>query len=108
MHAPPLSEHFAGRAPSAIRQAQILFAARPDKDAVRVINVAIGNVTRPMHPAMQERLRGAMAPGSPFAAGVVKYTESVGLEETRRAFLNVIASGGFPTSGLSALVTDGG
>jgi aspartate aminotransferase len=108
MAKPQLSAHYAGRAPSAIRQAQILFAQRPDRERLRVVNVAIGNVTRPMHPAMQERLRNVGSPGSPFAYGVVKYTESVGLDETRRAFLNIIASGGFATKGLAALVTDGG
>jgi aspartate aminotransferase len=104
----PLSSHFEGRKPSAIRQAQIFAAKRPDKDDLRIINLAIGNVTRPMHPAMQKRMRALGEPGSPFADGVVKYSASVGSEESQRAFLNVIASSGCDTEGLGCVVTDGG
>jgi aspartate aminotransferase len=46
--------------------------------------------------------------GSPFRRGVVPYSVTVGVEETRRAFLNVIASSGLETGGLHAMVTDGG
>ena len=53
---PELSAHFAARQPSAIRRAQILFAERADRASVRVINLAIGNVTLPMHPAMRARM----------------------------------------------------
>lgn len=103
-----ISKHFQSRKPSAIRQAQILFAQRPDRDAVRVVNLAIGNVSRPMHPAMRARMASLAAPGSPFAEGVVKYSASVGSEECQRAMLNVLSSAGVPTIGLQALVTDGG
>ena len=105
---PEISPHFQGRAPSAIRLAQILFAQRPDRAQVEVINVAIGNVSLPMHPAMQARMRSLGAPGSPFADGVVKYTPSVGTEEAQAAVLNVLAAGGFSTDGLQCVVTDGG
>lgn len=105
---PQISKHFQGRSPSAIRRAQILFAERPDRDQVRCINLAIGNVSRPMHPAMQARMRTLGEPGSPFADGVVKYTASKGLDETRAAFLNIIASTGADTSKLHCSVTDGG
>ena len=54
--APEISSHFQGRSPSAIRQAQILFAQRPDREQVSVINLAIGNVSLPMHPAMRARM----------------------------------------------------
>ena len=101
-----LSAHFANRKPSVIRMAQIEFAKR--QDATEAINVAIGNVSLPMHPAMTDRLRLAGHEGSPFAEGVVKYTATVGLEETNRAFLNIIAASGFDTSGLLSQVTDGG
>ncbi|MEZ4386841.1 MAG: aminotransferase class I/II-fold pyridoxal phosphate-dependent enzyme [Candidatus Krumholzibacteriia bacterium] len=103
---PQLSAHFASRKPSVIRLAQIEFAKRTD--TVEAINVAIGNVSLPMHPAMIERLRAAGHPGSPFADGVVQYTATVGLKETTRAFLNIIEASGFATDGLSAQVTDGG
>ena len=56
MAQPVLSDHFRQRQPSAIRVAGLRFAQREDDcDAV---NVAIGNVSLPMHPALQERLRG--------------------------------------------------
>ena len=105
---PEISTHFQGRTPSPIRLAQILFAQRADRAEVDVINVAIGNVSLPMHPAMQARMRQLDDAESPFADGVVKYTASVGTEEARAAFLNVIASGGFSTEGLRCVVTDGG
>jgi aspartate aminotransferase len=106
MPAPRLAAHFARRQPSVIRLAQIEFAKRDD--GTRDLNVAIGNVSLPMHPALQERLDGLRAPGSPFADGVVKYTPTVGLAETNAAFLNVIASSGCDTTGLHSQVTDGG
>jgi aspartate aminotransferase len=106
MTAPRLSDHFAARQPSVIRLAQIEFAKR--QDATRGLNVAIGNVSLPMHPAMRRRLGALDAPDSPFAEGVVKYTATSGLAETNTAFLNIIASSGCQTAGLSCQVTDGG
>jgi aspartate aminotransferase len=105
---PAVSDHFQSRKPSAIRQAQITFAERADADAVTPVNLAIGNVSLPMHPAMRERLRCAGTPEGGFADGVVKYTATVGVEETRRAFLNVIGAAGASTEGLQCVVTDGG
>jgi aspartate aminotransferase len=102
---PILSEHFRGRVPSSIRFAQIEFMKRTD--GVRDINTAIGNVTLPMHPAMVARLRSLGAEGSPFRDGAVRYTTTVGLDETQWAFLNIIASSGLRTEGLRVLVTDG-
>ena len=106
MAAPQLSQHFAARKPSVIRLAQIEFAKR--RDDVEAVNVAIGNVSLPAHPALQRRLRGLGDEPSPFAGGAIKYTATVGLEETNAAFLNVIAASGFPTAGLASQVTDGG
>ncbi|KAA3633417.1 MAG: aminotransferase class I/II-fold pyridoxal phosphate-dependent enzyme [Calditrichaeota bacterium] len=103
---PELSEHFASRKPSAIRLAQIEFLKRKDK--VKDINVAIGNVSLPMHPAMQERMNNLSASGSPFEHGVVKYSTTLGFKETNDAFLNIIASSGFDTSRLHSQITDGG
>lgn len=103
-----ISKHFQGRNPSAIRQAQILFAERGDRDSMEVINLAIGNISLPMHPAMQKRMGELAGPESPFKDGVVKYTASVGREETQQAFLNIVASGGWPTEDLHCVVTDGG
>lgn len=102
----PLSAHFASREPSVIRRAQIEFARR--RDGVAAINVAIGNVSLPMHPALQARLRSLGQAGSPFAAGAVRYTATAGLPETNQAFLNIIAASGFETARLHCQITDGG
>ena len=103
---PMLSEHFQHREPSDIRLAQIEFMKRAEP--VEAVNVAIGNVSLPMHPAMIRRMASLAAADSPFREGVVKYTPTVGLEETRQAFLNIIASSGFSTQGLHVQITDGG
>ena len=101
-----LSEHFQSREPSAIRVAGIRFAER--RDDTEAVNVAIGNVSLPMHPAMIERMGQLASPGSPFAKGVVQYTPTVGLDETRRAFLHVLSASGVDTDGLHCQITDGG
>lgn len=106
MEKPQLSEHFYSRMPSSIRLAQIEYMKR--RDGVGQINVAIGNVSLPVHPAIMNRLKKLCSSGSPFHEGVVKYTPTVGMEETREAFLNIIASSGFSTDGLYVQVTDGG
>lgn len=103
---PQLSQHFASRQPSDIRVAGIRFARRTD--GAQAINLAIGNVSLPMHPAMTARMRALGENGSPFAGGVVGYTATVGTEECRGAFLRIIASSGFPVEGLHCQVTDGG
>ncbi|MBM4129997.1 aminotransferase class I/II-fold pyridoxal phosphate-dependent enzyme [bacterium] len=106
MPGPTLSAHFTARAPSVIRMAQIEFSAR--SDGTEALNAAIGNVSLPMHPAMQRRLRSLGEPGSPFAGGVVGYTATVGTAEANAAFRNVIAASGFATEGLFSQITDGG
>ena len=55
--APRISEHYQNREPSAIRKAQILFNARKDKDKINVINLAIGNISLPMHPIMIDAVK---------------------------------------------------
>ncbi len=106
MMRPVISEYFSSREPSVIRCAQIDFSGRSDD--VRAINVSIGNVSLPMHPAMVERMKGLGGGDSPFVHGVVKYTKTVGLQETRSAFLNIIASSGLNAEALQVLVTEGG
>ena len=101
-----LSSHFEARKPSVVRLAQIEYGKRTDE--VAALNVAIGNVSLPMHPAMTARLRQAGHEGSPFADGVVQYTTTAGLKETNEAFLNIIAASGLDTRGLHSQVTDGG
>ena len=78
---PSISKHYQQREPSAIRKAQILFNTRKDKKNIEVINLAIGNITLPMHPIMIERMNSLDRGNSPFHNGVVKYTSSVGMKE---------------------------
>lgn len=101
-----LSKYFRNKEPSAIRLAQIDFEKRSDN--TEAIDVAIGNVSLPMHQAMQERMLALDSPDSPFRKGVVRYTPSIGFEETRQAILNVIASSDLKTNGLYPQITDGG
>ncbi|HXE72019.1 MAG TPA: aminotransferase class I/II-fold pyridoxal phosphate-dependent enzyme [Candidatus Nitrosotenuis sp.] len=106
MPRPRLSDHLQERQPSDIRLAGIHFAHR--QDACRAINVAVGNVSLPMHPAMTERMKGLGGPSSPFRQGVVPYTPTGGTDEARQAFLHVIAASGFSIEGLHCQITDGG
>ena len=102
---PELSELFKNKQPSAIRLAQIEFNKRADN--VKVIDVAIGNVSLPMHPLMIKRLREINEKSSPFREGIVKYSATVGLAETNQAFLNIISSSSLDISKLYSQVTDG-
>ena len=106
MSSPKISNHFQSRNPSAIRLAQIEFTKREDKNDVVAVNTAIGNVSLPMHPAMQERLN-LSTNNSLFSNGIVKYTSTVGLDETNQAFLNIISASGFNINGLFSQITDG-
>jgi len=103
---PTLSAHFQSRQPSAIRLAQIEFAKR--KDGVKALSTAIGNVSLPMPPAMQERAFALGSSESPFKDGVVSYTSTVGTDEAREAFLNVIRASKCSTEGLHVQITEGG
>ena len=106
MTAPKMSSLFESRQPSMIRMAQIRFDER--NDGTEAVNVAIGNVSLPMYPAMIQRMNNLGASGSPFAEGVVKYSATSGEPECIDAFENVIASSGFETSGLHTHITEGG
>ncbi len=106
MKKPMISDYYKSKTPSAIRLAQLEFEKRTDN--VEEINLAIGNVPLPTHPAMQKRLFNLGAEGSPFANGAIKYTTTAGLKETNDAFLNIIESSGFNTDDLYTQVTDGG
>jgi aspartate aminotransferase len=101
-----MSDYFKARNPSAIRMAQIKFMERTD--GVEAVNTAIGNVSLPTHPAMQQRMFNLGAAQSPFQDGVIKYTATVGEKETNQAVLNIIASSGFTTKGLHSQITNGG
>ena len=64
--APIISKHYQNREPSAIRRAQILFNCRKDKDKINVINLAIGNISLPMHPIMIDTMNSLAKKGSPI------------------------------------------
>ncbi|MDP6611864.1 MAG: aminotransferase class I/II-fold pyridoxal phosphate-dependent enzyme [Candidatus Marinimicrobia bacterium] len=104
---PELSSHFESLKPSSIREAANLFDERSDHDEVTVINMAIGNVTLPMHPAMIHRMHSLGDLSSPFTNGVVPYMRSRGTDETRQAFLNVLDASGVDIDGLSCQITEG-
>ncbi|MHA1855210.1 MAG: pyridoxal phosphate-dependent aminotransferase, partial [Promethearchaeota archaeon] len=106
MNIPEMSELFKSRKPSAIRSAQIQYQKR--KDNVEAINVAIGNVSLPMHPALIKRMENLTAKESPFNKGIVKYTATIGRKETNQAILNIISASGFKTDKLYSQITDGG
>ncbi|RKZ18927.1 pyridoxal phosphate-dependent aminotransferase [bacterium] len=106
MTGPALSAHFASRKPSVIRLAQIEHAKRTD--GVAALNVAIGNVSLPMHPAMAARLATMGTPGGAFADGVVSYTATSGTAECNAAVLNVIAASGGDVTSLQSTITSGG
>ena len=108
--APSLSEHYINRQPSAIRKAQILFESRTDKHEVEVVNLAIGNISLPMHSKMLNRLNRLGIPNSPFSNGVVRYSSSEGTEECKKAIINSIAAE-LPNKNiydLDCVITDGG
>jgi len=107
---PSISDHYGKREPSSIRKAQILFQSRQDCSNIVVINLAIGNISLPMHPAMLKRLKSLGEPDSPFAKGVVQYTSSEGTAECKTAILNSIyaeLSLNIPRN-INCVITDGG
>ena len=67
MNKPELSKHFKSRQPSAIRLSQIEFMKRTD--GVKDINTAIGNVSLPAHPKLQERMFNLKAEEKEFVPG---------------------------------------
>lgn len=101
-----VSEHFKNRNPSSVRKAQISFSERNDKDSITVVNLAIGNISRPMYPAMRKALLDLGTKTK--SDGVVKYTPTVGTNNARNAFLNILSAEGYSTSGIYSMITDGG
>ena len=105
MEQPILSPYMMERNPSGIRLGQIKFLERQDRPIL--VNGSIGNVMRPMYPAMQQRLFNLGAPESPFATGIVPYVPTAGTPECQEAFRHIMRSQGFDPTGLDVLVTDG-
>ena len=110
MMAPKISEHYQNREPSSIRKAQILFNAREDKDKINVINLAIGNISLPMHPIMIKALASLHKKESPFREGILKYTPSVGSKNCQKAIIHSIDAelDGKKLDKIKCLITDGG
>ena len=102
MKQPELSPYMMARKPSGIRLGQIKFLER--KNPPILVNGSIGNVMRPMHPAMQRRLFDLGGVNSPFHNGIVPYVPTTGTDECREAFLHILRSQGFDTTGLDAYV----
>ena len=108
---PQLSSHISARQPSAIRVASIKFAERTD--GAQAINLAIGNVSLPMHPRMVETLAKMGTPSGAFSDGVVRYTPTVGTDNCRSAIKKLIGAS-LPNASqakadkLCVQVTDGG
>jgi aspartate aminotransferase len=103
---PKLSPLYENRKPSNIRLASIEYAKRTD--GVRAVNVAIGNVSLPMHPAMIKRMENLTKNEGPFANGVVKYSETMGTKECNQTILHILKASGIDTTGLYSQITDGG
>ena len=107
---PSISKHYQQREPSAIRKAQILFNSRKDKKHVKVINLAIGNISLPMHPVMVERMKSIGERHSPFVEGIVKYTSTEGTQECQKAFISAIKTElkNEISNNIRCVITDGG
>ena len=104
---PNISKHYRSRIPSDIRQAQIIFSERSDRHLVNVINVAIGNVSLPLHPKMFNKLKSLGT--NTFKDGVVKYTPSKGIKSARMALLKIISADiGLELKNAYSQITDGG
>mgnify|MGYP001209992559 CR=1 FL=1 len=108
--APKISEHYQNREPSAIRKAQILFIARRDRDRINAINLAIGNISLPMHPVMIDAMMSLSKKESPFSQGIVKYTPSVGSKGCQEAIFRSLDAelGKINLDGVKCVITDGG
>ncbi|WP_291493965.1 pyridoxal phosphate-dependent aminotransferase [Desulfurella sp.] len=90
---PKISEFFDCIEPSCIRKAGIMFSQRQSKNAneqVKAINVAIGNVSLPTHPAMLKRFLNPK--DDQLTKGIWRYTQTEGIDEVNDAFKNIIRS----------------
>ena len=103
---PKISNHFKNRNPSAIREAQIIFSNRVDKNEVDIINLAIGNISLPMHPSMIQKMKELGS--TSFSDGIIKYTPTIGTDNARNAFLNILSSLDIETHNIHCNITDGG
>ena len=107
---PSISKHYQEREPSAIRKAQILFSSRVDSNDIHVINLAIGNISLPMHPRMIKRMESLGNEKSPFNKGVLKYTSSEGTKDCQNAIIHSISAEleNKIANEIHCVITDGG
>jgi aspartate aminotransferase len=84
------------------------FAER--QDDTQAVNVAIGNVSLPMHPRLQQAMKDLGTERGVFSDGVVRYTATVGTDRARAAVKNILAASvsSERTENLHIQVTDGG
>lgn len=102
---PNLSEYYKKREVSVIRSVYDKFKNR--KDNVVPIDLALGNINRPMHPVLINMMKKITGPSSPFNDGVVKYSSASGYNETQKAFLRILEASDLPTDDLYIQITDG-
>lgn len=106
---PQLSSQFQSRTPSAVRLAQIEFLnRRKTGSAVDAINVSIGNVSLPMHPAMTKRLKKLGSKNFAFSDGIVRYTDTIGTPKAIETVKHILTASGADSSDLKVLITSGG
>jgi len=107
---PSISKHYQEREPSAIRKAQILFNSRENSKNIHIVNLAIGNISLPMHPLMIERMKSLGNNKSPFSKGVVKYASSVGTKDCQNAIIHSINAEleNKISNKVKCVITDGG
>ena len=105
---PKMSKYFESIQPSPIRMAGLEFNKRTDADEIDILDVSVGNVCLPMHPAMQKRMFNLGDKKSPFNKGINEYTSTKGTKDANEAFLTILKHEGFKISGLHTQITDGG
>ncbi|AEE14673.1 aminotransferase class I and II [Thermodesulfobium narugense DSM 14796] len=86
------SDFFNSTAPSCIRKSSIVFSDRLKStgEYVNAINVAIGNISLPTHPAMLKRL--LFIEDENLKKGVWRYTQTEGIDSVNLAFKKIIKS----------------
>jgi len=86
------TDFFNSIAPSCIRKSSIVFSDRLKRtnESVSAINVAIGNISLPTHPAMLRRLLSVEDEN--LKKGVWRYTQTEGIDSVNQTFKNIIKS----------------
>ncbi len=108
---PSISKHYQEREPSSIRKAQILFNARKNSKNIHVVNLAIGNISLPMHPVMINRMKSLGSnKKSIFNKGIVEYSISTGTKDCQDAIIHSINAelDNQISNEIKAIITDGG